>query len=111
VPCSFQNIESGSGVPSAMLASEQGRQCHLGAKVWLTDRHLLVDDWQRGDLWLWDVQSERVSKAAISQTSHVNVHAAREVIAERLRKYLRRQQRCRRPYDLRDGDVRGSSRR
>ena len=83
-------VEPSAGTVVAMLATEQGRQCHLGAQAWLTDRHLLVDDWQSGDLWLWDVQCERVSKVATSQTTGVNVQVASEVMAQRVRGLLRR---------------------
>ena len=78
-------VEPSTGTVVAMLANTQRRECYLGAQAWLTDRHLLVDDWQSGDLWMWDVRSERVSKVATSQTTGVNVEVAREVIAQRLR--------------------------
>lgn len=73
-----------------MLANEQGHECHLGAQAWLTNRHLLVDDWQSGDLWLWDVRSERVTKVATSRTTGLNLQVAREVMAQRLQAKLRR---------------------
>lgn len=83
-------VEPSAGTVVAMLANEQGRQCQLGAQAWLTDRHLLVDDWQSGDLWLWDVRGRRVSKVATSQTTGVNVQVAREVMAQRFRGRQRR---------------------
>ena len=82
-------VEPSTGRVLAMLANKQGHECHLGAQVWLTNRHLLVDDWQNGDLWLWDVQSERISRVATSQTTGVNVAVAREVMAQRMRSSLR----------------------
>lgn len=83
-------VEPSTGEVVAMLANEQGRECRLGVQSWLTDRQLLVDDWPSGDLWLWDVQSERVSRVATSQTTGLNVQVAREVAAQRLQGRLRR---------------------
>lgn len=83
-------VEPSTGAVVGMLANEQGRECHLGAQVWLTNRHLLVNDWQSGDLWLWDVHSERVFKVATSRTTGLNLQVAREVMAQRLRETLRR---------------------
>lgn len=83
-------VEPSTGTVVAMLASKQGRRCHLGAQAWLTDRHLLVDDWQSGELWLWDTRSERVVRVATSQTTGVNVHVARQLMAQRLQANLRR---------------------
>ena len=73
-----------------MLTNAQGRKCQLGAQTWLTDRHLLVDDWIKGDLWLWKVPTERISRVATSQTTGINVFVAREVMAQRFRALLRR---------------------
>ncbi len=83
-------VEPSTGMVVAMLASKRGLQCHLGAQEWLTDRHLLVDDWRTGDLWLWDVHGERVSKVATSQATGLNLQVAREVMTQRLRANLRR---------------------
>lgn len=83
-------VEPSTGTVAAMLASKRGRQCHLGAQVWLTDRHLLVSDWQSGGLWLWDVPGERVVRVATSQTTGVNLEVAREVMAQRLQATWRR---------------------
>ncbi|CAB4960845.1 unannotated protein [freshwater metagenome] len=82
-------VEPPTGTVVAMLASKPGRQCHLGAQAWLTDRHLLVDDWRSGDLWLWDVQNERVSHVATSQATGLNVQVARGVMAQHFREILR----------------------
>ena len=74
-------VEPSTGEVIALLANEQGRGCQLGVQSWLTDRHLLVNDWLSGDLWLWDVASRRVTRVATSQTNGLNVEIAREVMA------------------------------
>lgn len=82
-------VESSAGAVVAVLANRQGHHCHLGAQAWLTDRHLLVDDWQRGGLWIWDVWGEHVSKVATFGTTGVSVKVAREIMAQRFRASLR----------------------
>ncbi|RYC05779.1 hypothetical protein [Nocardioides zhouii] len=81
-------VDPSTGEVVAMLANERSGECHLGAQVWLTNRHLLVDDWRSGGLWLWDVHSERVVRVATSHTTGVNMKVAREVMAQRLQANL-----------------------
>ena len=82
-------VDPDSGHVVSMLASAQRRACRLGAESWLTDRHLVVDDWVSGDLWLWDVSRKRVRHVAVGRTSGVNLSVAGEVMASRFGQSLR----------------------
>ncbi len=77
-------VEPTSGAVVATLGDRPSRWGRLGANTWLSDSHLLVDDWVTGDLWLWDVPRGRLSRAGTSQTTGVNVDVARDVMARRL---------------------------
>lgn len=83
-------VRPSAGTVVALLADERGRECRLGAESWLTDHHLLVSDWLSGDLWLWDVRSEHVSRVATSRASGLNLEVAPAVLAQRLRSHLQR---------------------
>jgi hypothetical protein len=82
--------DAGSGRAVSMLVPDGSRRsCRLGAELWLTGRHLLVSDWVRGDLWLWDVPRQRVRRVGTARTSGVNVSVAAEVMAGRFGQLLR----------------------
>jgi hypothetical protein len=83
-------VEPSAGAVVALLSNSRGSPCSLGAQTWLTARHLIVSNWQTGDLWLWEVGTKSVSKVAISRTNTVNIDVAGEVMAQRLRGQLRR---------------------
>jgi hypothetical protein len=82
-------VEPSTGAVVALLSSNRGSPCALNAQTWLTSRHLIVNNWQTGDLWLWDVGAKSVSKVATSRTNSLNIEVASEVMAQRLHGHLR----------------------
>jgi hypothetical protein len=78
-----------SGSVVSMLTSAQRPTCRLGARSWLSDQHLVVDDWRTGDLWLWDVAHQRVVQLADGRTSGINVSVAADVMSNRFGQLLR----------------------
>ncbi|GGO74698.1 hypothetical protein [Nocardioides deserti] len=80
-------VDPVSGDFIAMLANEQGEGC-LGAQAWLTDRHLLVDHWESGSIWLWDISGGRPRQVASSRTTGIHVAVARGLVVDRLRRHL-----------------------
>lgn len=73
-----------SGRVVAMLENDRRPACRLGARSWVDDRRLLVDDWTTGDLWLWDVIGRRVQRVAVGRTAGVNLEIAGDVVVSRL---------------------------
>jgi hypothetical protein len=83
-------VEPSAGAVVALLSTSRGGPCSLSAQTWLTAQHLIVNNWQTGDLWLWDVGTKSVSRVATSRTNSLNIDVAGEVMAQRLRSQLRR---------------------
>lgn len=83
-------VKLSTGALVGLLSTRRGGPCALNAQTWLTAGHLVVSNWQTGDLWLWDVGTKSVSRVATSRTNSLNVDVAGEVMALRLRGQLRR---------------------
>lgn len=92
VQCSRSPREAGalvvdprSGEVISMLVDKRRPACRLGARSWLNDHLLLVDDYVSGDMWLWDITQRRVRHAAVGRTTGVSYSVASEVMARRFK--------------------------
>lgn len=83
-------VEPSTGALVGLLSARRGGPCALNAQTWLTAGHLVVSNWQTGDLWLWNVGTKSVSRVATSRTNSLNIDVAGEVMAQHLRGQLRR---------------------
>lgn len=81
-------VDPASGSFVAMLSNSGRPGACLGARAWLTDRHLLVDHWESGAMWLWDTSSGQHQQVASSRTTGIHVEVARDVAAERFGRHL-----------------------
>jgi hypothetical protein len=82
-PSGVMVVDRASGAVVSTLTDPHRRGCRLGAQAWLGDDHLVVADWQAGDLWLWDVRRGRVRRLAEGGTRGVQYEVAGAVLAER----------------------------
>ncbi|WP_241154010.1 hypothetical protein [Nocardioides pantholopis] len=81
-------LSTTSGSALSMLTAPHLRGCRLGARTWLDDHHLVVDDWMSGDMWLWDAKGKTTHQLVESRTPSVNYDVAGTIMTKRFRHLL-----------------------
>jgi hypothetical protein len=81
-------VDPVSGRLISVLSNPRWAACRLGALSWVTENHLVVNDYMSGAVWLWDVPRGRVRQIAVGATTGVNLDLASEVTADRFMRLL-----------------------